>query len=194
MGRNGWWRGILIGFLRFAPFFFLYSIPPFHAFQIAFLAVNSNREIRSVLSYSRARANFTARWYKRDISISHWLFASFAYCLCPFLRERGSRTRDNSIPIQGDGKVPTSARPTRTLRFEAMSRVTNPRNPLCHEAPFARTRNPLCTASEETRVHSIRYRSTRIHSLLSINRFSHDLYLLNLYLLPPLIVVLRRQI
>lgn len=39
-----------------AVFFMLdCTIPAFHAFQIAFLAENSNREICSVLSYTRER-------------------------------------------------------------------------------------------------------------------------------------------
>lgn len=86
--------------------------------------------------------------------IGHWLFASFAIVYARFF-ERGSRTVIIRFhpPIQEDGNVPTNARPTRTLRDD-VSNASNPRNPLCHEAPFARTRNPLCTASEETRVHS----------------------------------------
>lgn len=115
--------------------------------------------------------------------IGHWLFASFAIVYARFF-ERGSRTVIIRFhpPIQEDGNVPTNARPTRTLRDD-VSNASNPRNPLCHEAPFARTRNPLCTASEETRVHS----TLSFHSLLSMNRFSHDLYLLNLYLLASLL-------
>lgn len=65
-----------------------------------------------------------------------------------------------------------------------MSRASNPRNPPCHEAPFARTRNPLCTRNSGA-FHAI---VPLASLLLSINRFSHDPYLLRSLFITSLFV------
>lgn len=79
----------------------------------------------------------------------------------------------------------------RHARYETMSRMLRIHGIHCVTKLPLHEQEIRCARRAKKLGCIPRYRSIRIHSLLSMNRFSHDLYLLNLYLLASLFVILQ---
>lgn len=126
------------------------------------------------MSYLRTRRTFHGE-------IGSLAVGQFRYCLCSFLR-KGIKDRDNSIPSSNSGGG------ERSHEREADTHVTRrclvPRIHGIHCV----TKLPLheqeirCARRAKKLGCIPRYRSTRIHLLLSMNRFSHDLYLWSIFI------------
>lgn len=132
--------------------FFLYSIIRFPRSD-CFPRVNSNREISVQFCHICVRVvHFTTR-------SARWLLASFAIVYARFF-ERGSRTVIIRFhpPIQEEGNVPTSARPTRTLRGDVS----------CLESTESTvSRSSLCT-NKKSAVHGERRNSGAFHAIVPL--------------------------